>query len=335
MTLETRPDKGNLIDGNELLDYGCTRIELGVQTVYDDILKIVERGHTAKDSISSIQTLKDLGFKLNFHLMPGLPDKNKKEKLERISKEKDIKSLRQIFEDADYRPDMIKIYPCMVMKGTKLYEHYKKGIFKPLTTQEAAEIIVEFKKSVPKYCRIMRVQRDIPTYATESGVDKTNLRQYVDALMTQKKIKCNCIRCREIKSREFDISKTKFEIIEYDASKGKEYFISIITPDNYIVGFCRMRFPKKYLRQEITKNSALIRELHVYGSATSLGKTQKKSSQHKGFGELLLKKAEEIAINRGKKKMIVISGVGVRNYYRKFKYELEGPYMSKYLVKKI
>ena len=221
----------------------------------------------------------------------------------------------------------------MVMPGTKLYEYYKEGSFKPLTTKEAAEIIVEFKKYVPKYCRIMRVQRDIPTYATVAGVDRTNLRQYVDALMHKNKIRCNCIRCREIKSHEFDADKTKFEIIEYNASHGKEFFISVVTPDDQIIGFCRMRFPSQNLRKEIAdKNkSALIRELHVYGSATSLGKSSKASSQHKGFGELLLKKAEEIAVKNKKRKMIVISGIGVRNYYRKFGYELEGPYMVKKL----
>ncbi|MAG38866.1 tRNA uridine(34) 5-carboxymethylaminomethyl modification radical SAM/GNAT enzyme Elp3 [Candidatus Woesearchaeota archaeon] len=317
LTIETKPDWGLLKHGNEMLSYGVTRVELGIQTVYDDILKKINRGHGLKESINSIKTLKDLGFKLNYHMMPGLPG---------VSYKKDLESLKSIFDNPDFKPDMLKIYPSLIMSGTKLFEMYKQGFHKPLKTDKASELIVEMKKFVPRYCRIMRVQRDIPTNVTEAGVDKTNLRQYVEKLQIEKNIKCNCIRCREIKGQKI-VGKTSFEIIEYDASKGKEFFISLKDENDKLIGFCRLRFPGQFLRKEITDDSALIRELHVYGVA--IGLNDKGTIQHKSFGKQLLKKAEEIAKQNNKKKLVVISGVGVKEYYKKLKYEDDGPYMSK------
>ncbi|MFH1445617.1 MAG: tRNA uridine(34) 5-carboxymethylaminomethyl modification radical SAM/GNAT enzyme Elp3 [Nanoarchaeota archaeon] len=318
MTIETRPDYGMLKDGNEMLRLGATRVELGVQSVYNSALKNIDRGHTVQDSIDSIRTLKDLGFKLNFHYMLGMPS---------VSKRKDVAGFKKLFSKPDFRPDMLKIYPLMVLKGTKLYDKYKKGKFKPINTKKAAEIVIALKKIIPKYCRIMRVQRDIPTYMTEAGVDRTNLRQYIHEIMKKKKRKCNCIRCREIKGEEIT-GKVTEEILEYSASQGKEFFISMVNNDK-LLGFCRMRFPSQQLRKEITKDSAIIRELHVYGSAVSVGKQGK--VQHKGLGRKLLKSAELIAKKNKKKKMLVISGIGVREYYRKFSYKKEGVYMVKKL----
>ena len=319
LTIETKPDWGLLEHGNNLLEFGCTRIELGIQTVYDEILRKTNRGHGLKESIESIRTLKDLGFKLNFHMMPGLPG---------VNREKDIESLKELFRNSDFQPDMLKIYPTLVMPGTPLKVLYDRGKFKPITTAEAASIITEATPSIPKYCRVMRVQRDIPTYATEAGVDKTNLRQYVDKLRKEKDVKCECIRCREIKRKKIK-GKPNFEIIEYEASKGKEYFISLVDEEDKLLGFCRLRFVSQSLRGEITKKSAIIRELHVYGTATSLG--NKGKVQHKGFGRKLMEKAEEIAKKNDRDKILVISGVGVREYYRKIGYEDDGPYMSKSL----
>ena len=315
LTIETRPDYGKLKHGDEMLRLGATRVELGVQTIYDSILKKIERGHTVKDSIESTRTLKDLGFKINYHVMPGLPGSNLK---------KDLGALKEIFKNENFRPDMLKIYPTMVLKGTKLYNLWKKGQYKPLTTEKAVELLVEFKKYVPEFCRIMRVQRDIPTFMTEAGVDKTNLRQYVKSLMKQKNIKCRCIRCREIGIKE--IKKIIIKKIRYKASHGTEYFISAESGDN-IVGFCRLRFPSQSLRKEITENTALVRELHVFGPAASLGK--KGSVQHKGIGKRLLKEAENISKKNKKDKIVVISGVGARDYYRMLNYKKEGVYMVK------
>jgi elongator complex protein 3 len=327
MTLETRPDYGRLEHGNFALELGATRIELGIESVYDDVLKKIKRGHDVNESIDSIRELKDIGFKLNFHYMLGLPGS---------TPEKDLQGLRQLFDNPDYRPDMLKIYPCMVLKGTELYKDWKKGKFHPLTTDQAANIICEFKKTVPKYVRIMRIQRDIPTKQTEAGVDRTNLRQYVDQLCRKQHIKCRCIRCREV-GRANKIGKVSITTTNYDASKGKEFFIAAEDEKNdVLVGFARLRFPSAQLRKEITKDSAIIRELHVYGETAAVGEnTQdstgkaKQKSQHRGYGTRLLKKAEQIAKQHNKKKMLIISGIGVREYYRKFGFIKEGPYMVK------
>ncbi len=314
MTIETRPDHAGEKEGDEMLRLGCTRVELGVQSVHDDVLERMERGHDVRESIKATRLLRDLGFKINYHYMLGLPGSGRK---------KDIEGLKKLFDSPDFRPDMLKIYPCMVVRGTKLYDRWRKGRFRAMTTQEAAEIITEFKKSCPEYVRIMRVQRDIPTYATEAGVDRTNLRQLIQEEMERKGIKCRCIRCREA-GRTPGKGRARIMTTEYDASEGKEFFIAAEKGDS-LLGFCRMRFPSQSLRKEITDASALIRELHVYGEAAGIGK--KGRVQHRGIGRKLLKRAEAIAGKKGKRKIVVISGVGAREYYRKLGYRREGAYM--------
>ncbi len=311
LVIETRPDHAKLKHANEMLRLGCTKVELGVQTVFDDVLKRIKRGHDVGDSIEATRILKDLGFKINYHMMLGLPG---------VSKARDLFSLNALFAFEDFQPDMLKLYPCMVLKGTKLYKEWKKRRFRPLTTKKAAEIISEFKKNVPEHVRIMRVQRDIPTFMTEAGVDKTNLRQYIRA-------RCRCIRCREPKSGKVS---DEIGIIErhYLASDGNEFFISAEDMKNdTILGFCRLRFPSQSLRKEITHDSALVRELHVYGQAVQIG--AKGKVQHHGLGKALLEKAEDTARIYYKKKLVVIAGIGAREYFRKLGYRKQGPYMVK------
>ena len=335
LTLETRPDYAKLKQGNEMLKLGCTRVELGVQSVYDSALKKIQRGHSVRDTIESFAILKDLGFKINAHYMLGLPG---------VSRKKDLEGLRELFSNSDFKPDMLKLYPCMVVEGTKLYDLWKKKKYKPLTTKQAGEIIAEAKRFIPGYLRIMRIQRDIPSYMTAAGVDRTNLRQYVAELTKKKKIRCRCIRCREI-GRAKKIGKPAVKVMHYRASEGREFFISAEDKYNNLFGFCRLRFVNRSLRKEITEDSALIRELHVYGPAAGIGKSQKSKIsgkletslkfqtkgkvQHKGLGKKLLAEAEEISKTYNKKKIIIISGIGVRNYYKKLKYKKEGPYMVK------
>ncbi len=321
LTIETRPDYAKLKEANFMLKLGCTRVELGVQTIYDDVLKKIQRGHTVEDSVEATKILKDVGFKINYHWMPGLPS---------VTAKQDLRAFEELFINQDFKPDMLKIYPCMVLKGTKLYNLWKKGKYNPLTTKKAADLIIKFKKYVPEYCRIMRVQRDIPTMMTESGVDRTNLRQYIH----DKKVKCKCIRCREPKLKQVNLKKTEIIVRGYPASDGVEFFISLEDVKNdIIVGFCRLRFPSGFLRDEINSESALIRELHVYGVATAIGK--EKHLQHKGIGKVLLKEAEDICKTYYKNKIVVISGVGARNYYRKLGYKRDGPYMVKKITKNI
>lgn len=340
MTIETKPDWAFLEHGNRMLEQGCTRVELGVQGMHDELLDAIHRGHSVADNIKSIQILKDLGFKLNYHMMIGLPtlggyrDDGTPIAGPKITSQQDIQDLKQLFDDANYRPDMLKIYPCMVMPGTELLVDYEEGRYEPLSTKEAAEIISEVMPHVQPYCRLMRVQRDIPTYRTTAGVDRTNLRQYVDILMKEKGYQSRDIRSRESGRKEIKHKvDVQLQVLEYEASGGIEFFISFEDVANDILyGFIRLRFPKEQLREEITPSTAIIRELHVYGSAVAIGSEDSNSSQHKGYGKQLLAKAEEIAKKRGYTDMIVISGVGVREYYRKFGYESRGPYVGKKLV---
>ncbi|MEE9150833.1 MAG: tRNA uridine(34) 5-carboxymethylaminomethyl modification radical SAM/GNAT enzyme Elp3, partial [Thermoplasmata archaeon] len=189
MTVETRPDwcKNEHID--QMLGLGTTRVELGVQTTYDDVLKGLERGHTVEDSIEATRLAKDAGMKVCYHLMPGLP----KSDLQR-----DLVMFKTIFENPDFKPDMLKIYPCLVMEGTKLHDLWKNGGYKPFNTEENAELIANIKGFIPNWVRIQRIQRDIPVNLITDGVDKSNLRQIVQVKLEKKKERCNCIRCREV-----------------------------------------------------------------------------------------------------------------------------------------
>ena len=322
LCIETKPDWGKEEHINELLKLGTTRVEIGVQNLDNDVLKYVNRGHTVEDTIEATRLMKDSFLKVTYHCMPGLP---------LSSREKDIEMFKELFENEDYKPDSLKIYPCLVMPGTGLHGLWKLGKFTPINLEEAADIISEAKKYIPKYCRIMRIQRDIPTKVTSAGVNRTNLRQYVDEQVKKKNIVCNCIRCREPRNKEIDFDNIQIKHEEYEASKGREIFISAEDIKNDILlGFVRLRIPYKPFRPEITKDSAGIRELHVYGQATALDKEGK--VQHKGLGKKLMLEAEKIAKEKYNiKKLLVISGIGVREYYRSLGYKNDGIYVSKLL----
>ncbi|HLC85874.1 MAG TPA: tRNA uridine(34) 5-carboxymethylaminomethyl modification radical SAM/GNAT enzyme Elp3 [Candidatus Nanoarchaeia archaeon] len=322
LVIETKPDWCKEDEINEILKLGITRVELGIQTLKDEVLKITNRGHDLKDTKESIHLLKDSFLKTTFHMMPGLPN---------TTKEEDIKMFEELFENQDYKPDSLKIYPCLVMPGTPLFVQYKKGKFKPLTTEEAADIISEGKKFIPEYCRVMRVNRDIPSTVIHDGVMNTNLRQIVAEKVKEKGIECRCIRCREPMNRKVDYDSIDIKKQYYDSSNGKEIFISIEDIKNDIVlGFCRLRKPYNPFRKEITESSAGVRELHVYGQATPLG--HEGSVQHKGYGKKLLGEAEKIAKEEWNcNKLLVISAIGTREYYKKLGYSRDGPYMSKEL----
>lgn len=316
LTLETRPDCVDLDIGNFMLNLGATRIELGIQSTDDKVLDFMKRGHGNKESVEAIKLLKDLGFKLNLHYM--IFDNDIK---------KEVSDMKKLFTE-DYQPDMLKIYPCMIFPGTELHELFKNGKYKEVGTERAAEIISEFKKHIKPFCRVMRVMRDIPPKLSEGGVDRSNLRQYVEELCRKKGIKCKCIRCREI-GRSEKIKDDNIYIDEYNASGGREFFISI--GRDPLVGFVRLRFPSQCLRKEITKNSGIIRELHVYSTALKVG-SKGEGFQHKGYGKILMDKTEEICRENGKIKLLVISGIGVKDYYiKKLGYKKDGVYVSKKL----
>ncbi len=325
LTLETRPDYVNEDEVKHLRELGCTRVELGVQTVFDPILKLNQRGQTVNQTIAATSLLKQVGLKITYHLMPGLPGSNPK---------KDLEIFKKIFTDQKFQPDMLKIYPCVVTKNSVLYDWYKKGKYKPYSDKELKNLLIKIKLLIPYYVRLARLIRDIPSESIVAGNKITNLRQIIDQELKTKKIYCKCIRCREaghqdtLKTKK---QKTKLFIQKYKASNGLEYFLSFESPDRKILfAFLRLRLNKEKNNfiQEIS-GAALIRELHTYGELVPLGQAGK--VQHFGFGKKLLAQAEKIAKENKYKKIAVISGIGVREYYRKLGYKLDGTYMLKNL----
>jgi elongator complex protein 3 len=334
ITVETRPDWAKQAQVDRMLAMGVTRVELGVQNIYDDIYTLVNREHTVQDVVEATRTLKDAGIKVAYHMMPGLPGS---------SFNRDLEAFQKIFTNPEFKPDMIKIYPCLVLKGTKTYEWWKNGEYHPYTTEEAAELIAEIKKIVPPWIRIMRVQRDIPAQLIEAGVKHSNLRQLAMQKLHEDNERCRCIRCREVGHRWLrdkvkpDLGKVQISTIKYPASEGEEVFISADDSANDIlIGYLRLRIPSdKAERPEISAQlSSIVRELHVYGPLVPVGKHKAVAWQHKGYGEKLLAEAERITKEEyDRRKVVVISALGTKEYYKRFSYRHDGPYMSKKLEK--
>ena len=332
ITVETRPDWAKEEHVDRMLSMGVTRVEVGVQNVYDDIYVGVNRGHCVKDVIEATRAMKDAGLKVVYHLMPGLPGS---------SFERDLEGFREIFTNSQFKPDMIKIYPCLVIKGTKVYNWWKKGEYRPYNTEEAAHLIAEVKKFVPPWVRIMRVQRDIPANLIEAGVKLSNLRQIALEKLGAEGMRCRCIRCREVGHRWLkdkvkpDLDKIEIRTVTEEASGGKELFISAEDPVNdVLVGYVRLRVPSAMAsRPEIApENTAIIRELRIYGPLVPVGKHLAGAWQHKGYGSVLLSEAERAAMEEySRDKMVVTSALGTKEYYKRFGYNYDGPYVSKQL----
>ncbi|UCE95827.1 MAG: tRNA uridine(34) 5-carboxymethylaminomethyl modification radical SAM/GNAT enzyme Elp3 [Candidatus Bathyarchaeota archaeon] len=334
ITVETRPDWSRTKHIDHMLSMGVTRVEIGVQNIYDDIYDHVNRGHTVQDVIEATQMLKDSGLKVLYHLMPGLPGSNP---------EKDLEGFRRIFTDSNFKPDMIKIYPCLVLKGTKAYDWWKDGDFIPYSVENAVQLIAEIKKIVPPWVRIMRIQRDIPARLVQAGVKKSNLRQLVLQRLKQEDLRCCCIRCREVGHRllrdKAKITSENVQIlsIKEKASEGVDIFITAEDPANdVLVAYLRLRIPSENAhRPEIsTESSSIVRELRVCGSLVPVGKHITKAWQHKGYGEILLSEAERISEDEyDRRKVAVISALGTKVYYMRHGYRYDGPYMSKTIGK--
>lgn len=330
ITVETRPDCINPTETDRLLSMGVTKVEIGVQNVYDEIYKLVHRGHNVEDVTKATKILKDSGLKVCYHMMPGLPGSNP---------ERDLKGFRTIFYDEEFKPDMLKIYPCLVLEGTELYELWRKGEYTPYSDEEAATLIAEVKKITPPWVRIMRVQRDIPSNLIAAGVTHSNLRQLAKRELEEENIGCRCIRCREIGYRKEPIEAfprtedLRERQTKEKASGGTEIFISSDFED-YLVGYLRLRIPSDSAhRPEIRDfGTSLVRELRVLGQMVPIGEKNLKQWQHKGLGSRLISRAEKIAKeDYDSEKMLVTSAIGTRRYYQKLGYKPEGPYMSRKL----
>ena len=308
MCIENRPDNCSEEEIKRMLEFGTTRVEIGVQMPDDEIYWKTNRGHSVKDVITATENLKNAGFKVGYHVMPGLPYSNP---------EKDVKLFRKIFSDEKFRPDQLKIYPCQVVDDSPLAKTHEIIGFKPYTEEQTKKILLEMVKIIPPYCRVMRMMREFPKEKLIQGLEKLDLRKDVEKEFRNKGNRIKEIRMREIGFNKNKDEKPKLKILKYGAGKGTEYFIEFADGQGILFGLSRLR---------IRDGEAVLRELHVYGRAVPIGE-KGKQSQHLGMGQKLLKKAEEITAKNKIRKLKIISGVGVREYYRKFGYELKENYM--------
>lgn len=324
--IETRPDVCcEYIE--KMRNWGVTRVELGVQILDDEIYKKVCRGHTIQDVVDATCCLKEAGFKVGYHIMPGLPGSNEK---------KDLRLFKKIFSDSRFRPDQLKIYPCQVMPGSILEKWYWDKKYLPYSFEKIKMILIKIMKLVPRYCRVMRVMREIPPEYLVAGTKRIDLRKEIEKELRERKIELKEIRYREIGfahllDKKIN-TKLKLKKTKYLASKGEEYFLEIVNKDEILFGLLRLRISGNFKNKK-----AIIRELHVYGKALKLGEKGKLDLQfqHKGLGKWLLQEAEKIAKKRKCSEIKIISGVGVRKYYQKLSYKLDKKKKGEYLIKEI
>ncbi len=321
LCIETRPDWCGEEEIDRMLEFGTTRVELGVQTLDDKIYRLVRRGHKVEDVVRATAMLREHGFKVHYHWMPGLPGSTPAE---------DLALSKELFADARFRPDGLKLYPTMVVEGTELERWYQENRYRPYDANTLVNLMVDIKSIVPKYVRISRVLRDIPAKFITAGC-KNSLRGLIKQRMKQRAIECKCIRCREYGHRARDgweIGEPRMARMDYEASGGREIFLSFEDEAETLFGLLRMRIQSKPVG-----NSALIRELHVYGPEVPLSEQREGTAQHKGLGKALLREAERIAGEEFQvPRMIILSGVGTREYYRtEFGYNLQGDYMVREL----
>ncbi|MBU4338902.1 tRNA uridine(34) 5-carboxymethylaminomethyl modification radical SAM/GNAT enzyme Elp3 [Patescibacteria group bacterium] len=332
ITIETRPDYISEKEILKLRELGVTRVELGVQNIYDDVLKINKRGHNISQTIEATRLLKDAGFKINYHMMPNLPGS---------SIYRDKKMFRELFSNENFQPDILKIYPTVVVKNSELYQWWKRGKYKPCSDKQLLDLLIDIKKSIPPYVRIMRLIRDIPAQSIVAGSKISNLRQIIEQKTRENLVRCRCIRCREIgkvKSEKLKVKSLELIRRNYNASGGKEIFLSLENVKNdKLYALLRLRIPSEFFTHKkhfigALQNAAIIREAHTYGQLVPIAQKGKKNAQHIGLGKQLIAEAERISREEfGAKKITVISGVGVRDYYRKLGYRLKNEYMVKNL----
>jgi len=329
LCIETRPDWCGQEEIDRMLEFGATRVELGVQTLNNDIYRLVRRGHGVEEVVSATALLREHGFKVHYHWMPGLPGS---------TPEEDLKLSHRLFSDDSFRPDGMKLYPTMVVEGTELEKWFRDKRYHPYDDDTMIQLIIDIKSIVPKYVRIPRMLRDIPAKFIVGGL-KNSLRDIVKQRMGEMGIECKCIRCREYGHRArggWEIGELRMVRMDYEASGGREILISFEDEKETLFGLLRLRIqanPIKALKLEANGNLAIIRELHIYGPEVPLTEHREGAAQHKGLGKELLREAERIAGQEFQAQhMVILSGVGAKEYYRsEFGYHSQADYMVKNL----
>ncbi len=324
LVIETRPDEINPDEIKWLRHLGVTKVQMGAQSLDDRILDMNKRGHDVESTRQATALLRASGFKIVLHWMPNLHG---------ATPESDREDFAKLWDD--FCPDEIKIYPNQLLANAELYEYWQRGEFKPYTTQELIDLIADIKPTIPRYCRVNRVIRDIPSTNVVEGNRRTSLRQDVHDEMKRRGTHCECVRCREVRGKSVSAEALKLHDMVYQAGMAEEHFISYVTPDDKLAGFVRLSLPGKDSPQtgmSDLDSAALIREVHVYGQSLAVGAEKEGAAQHAGLGTRLLEEAERIAKASGFKRVAVISAVGTRGYYLGRGFERGEFYLAKKLV---
>jgi len=322
LVIETRPDLVDLAALARFRELGVTKVQMGAQSLDDRILELNKRGHTAEETLSATALLRSGGFKIVLHWMPNLLG---------ATPASDREDFNRLWGEGAYCPDEIKIYPCQLLEGTQLYEYWQEGAYQPYSEATLLDLIAEIKTKVPRYCRINRIIRDIPSTYVVAGNKNTSLRQDIHREMVRRGTRCECIRCREIRSKRVNTESVDLHDLVYHPAYAEEHFLSFDTPDDHLAGFLRLSLPENTHTTGMTDldGAAIIREVHVYGQSLELGEERSGIAQHSGLGTRLIERAEEIARQKGYPKMAVIAAVGTRAYYAERGYGLGEAYMVK------
>lgn len=321
LTIETRADLVTRAEVERLRKLGVTKVQMGVQSLNDEILALNKRGHTAQETRQAVALLRAAGFKIVLHWMPNLLG---------ATLESDKEDFAHLWEWLS--PDELKIYPTQLLEGTELFTYWERGEYKPYTTDELIKLIADIKLTIPRYCRVNRVVRDIPSDNVVEGNKRTSLRQDVHRELERQGEGCQCIRCREVRGQEVEPEACELSDLVYSANGAEEHFLSYVTPDDKLAGFLRLSFPSHLSPKtglEDLAGAAIIREVHVYGQSLGVGRELGGAAQHAGLGTSLMREAEETAKEAGFSRLAVIAAVGTRHYYLERGFE-RGRY---YLVK--
>lgn len=307
LVVETRPDHVDQAELAWLRGLGVTKVQMGAQSLDDRILELNQRGHSAADTLRAVALLRAAGFKIVLHWMPNLLG---------ATLDSDRQDFSRLWEEAC--PDEIKIYPNQLLENAELYQYWLRGEFQPYTTEALITLLADIKPGIPRYCRVNRVIRDIPSTNVVEGNKRTSLRQDVQLEMQRRGTRCSCVRCREVRGQPVDSAELALEQVVYSAGGGEERFIALNTAGDRLAGFLRLYLPAEGSPETALldlQGAAIIREVHVYGQSVEVGAAKRGAAQHAGLGTWLLEQAEAAARERGYQKLAVISAVGTRRYY--------------------
>ncbi len=308
LVIETRPDHISVEEVLRVRRLGCTKVQIGFQSLNDEVLRLNRRGHNVAATRRAVKLLRQAGFKIHAHWMPNLYGS---------SPQADIEDYQRMFTDPDFCPDELKVYPCSLIESAELMRYYQRGDWQPYSHEELLHVLTECFKLTPEYCRLTRVIRDIPSTDIVDGNQLTNFRQLVDRELQRRGERSGDIRAREIRHLRVGLDDLRLDEVWYPSSCGEEVFLQYITEDRRIAGFLRLSLPTEPPITPELEDAAMIREVHVYGQALSIGESERGRAQHVGLGTRLIEHAVSIAKARGYHKLAVISAIGTREYYRK------------------